>query len=155
MYYGEKKNPLWRRIIHTTGLRIENKHVIHVFRYVKIDERVKWFFLNVHSYHSRKLTDYFEFFNLHFITFKFMIKHKQGIIKFSRIQLPEGRTYITSVCLYVKRSINGFCFLLRHWHCLMTECGTNTWKNAIKVFWHFCAPGMQIISLAIYAVHNH
>lgn len=155
MYYGKKQQqqnnntPLWRRITNTTRLRLENKHVIHVFRYVKIDERVKWFFLNVLSYNSRKLTDYFEFFNFHFITFK-LIKHKQGIIKlFSFSKLPQGRTYIT-VCLDVKRSINGFfCSGI---DTLMTGCGTNTWKNAIKVFWHFCVPGMQIISRSIYAV---
>lgn len=90
---AREKKPLWRRITHTTGLRIENKHVIHVFRYVKIDERVKWFFLNVHSYNSRKLTDYLKCLNFHFITFRFMIKDKQELSNCSRIQLPQGRTY--------------------------------------------------------------
>lgn len=77
-----KKTPLWRRIIHTTGLRIENKHVIHVFRYVNW-WKGKMIFpkCSLNSYNSRTLTDYFEFFNLHFITFQFMIKHKQRIIK--------------------------------------------------------------------------
>lgn len=111
MIWQKKPTPLWRRIIHTctTRLRIENKHKIHVFRYVKIDERVKWFFLNVHSYNSRKLTDYFKCLNLHFITFE-LIKHKQGIIKLFSYSITPRTNIITSVSLHVKRNFNGLFF---------------------------------------------